>query len=60
MKKIIEKETEEKKRFKIITLINERNHEKTQFIVEDVFGDIISKKSISPEQIPKILLLLHH
>ena len=28
---------------------------KTSFRVEDVFGDIISKDSISPEQITKLI-----
>ena len=27
----------------------------TSFRVEDVFGDIISKDSISPEQIPELI-----
>ena len=30
----------------------------TQFKVEDIFGDVISKDSISPEQITKITSFL--
>ena len=36
--------------------IDKRNEimESTQFKVEDIFGDVISKDSISPEQITKL------
>ena len=54
-KKIDEKEAPELK--KNYSLYNDKRTKimsNTQFKVEDVFGDVISKDSISPEQITKL------
>ena len=54
-KKIVEKEANELK--KIYNHYVDKRKEfmnSTKFRVEDIFGDIISKDSISPEQITKL------
>ena len=54
-KKIDEKEVEQLKNF-YNHYIDKKSEQKkkTQFKVEDVFGDVNSKDSISPEQITKL------
>ena len=53
-KKIDDKEALELKGFIIITLIKEKKlWKKTQFKVDDIFGDIKSKDNISQDQIKK-------
>ena len=51
MKKIDEKEAVELK--KVYNQYLDKRREKTQFRVEDIFGDIINKSSISREKITK-------
>ena len=57
--KIDEKETQELKKI-YNHYINKRKQimESTNSKVEDIFGDVISKESISPEQITKINVFL--
>ena len=42
----------------IIILIRDEIMKNTQFKVEVIFGDIISKDSISPEQLTKLKIFL--
>ena len=54
-KKIDEKEAQElKKIYNHYIDKGKENMNSTKFKVEDIFGDIISKDSISPEQITKL------
>ena len=58
-KKIDEKEALELKKI-YIHYIDKRKEimDSTKFKVEDIFGDVISKDSISPEQITKLNIFL--
>ena len=54
MKKIGQKEAQELKKIYNHYLDKRKIMGITEFKVEDIFCDIVSKDSISPEQIPKL------
>ena len=54
-KKIDEEEAQSLKKIKFHYLVRRREiMRNTQFKVEDIFGDILNKDTISPEQITKL------
>ena len=61
---LIDKKIDEKEALELKKIYNhyvdkrKENMDSTKFKVEDIFGDVISKDSISPEQITKLTKFL--